>query len=80
MGQFALRILAGVAGVAALWVLLFAPRPRLGPKIAGLLGAIAAVSVIFAISGSRQTLGGLFGFQKRNDPNDLENKDPGDEQ
>jgi hypothetical protein len=64
MRQFALRILAGVAGAAALWVLLFAPRPKLGPKVAGLLGAMAAVAVIFAISGSRHTLGGLFGFQK----------------
>ena len=74
MRQFALRVLAGVAGVAALWVLLFAPRPRLGPKVAGLLGAMAAVAVIFAISGSRQTLGGLFGFQKSTD-----GKDKGDD-
>ena len=75
MRQFALRVLAGVAGVAALWVLLFAPRPRLGPKVAGLLGAMAAVAVIFAISGSRHTLGGLFGFPKSTDGKDKEDDD-----
>ena len=75
MRRFALRTLAGVAGVAALWVLLFAPRPKLGPKIAGLLGAMAAIAVIFAISGSRQTLGGLFGFQKQTDRKDTRDDD-----
>ena len=75
MRQFALRVLAGVAGVAALWVLLFAPRPRLGPKVAGLLGAMAAVAVIFAISGSRHTLGRLFGFPKSTDGKDKEDDD-----
>ena len=79
MRQFALRILAGAAGVAALWILLFAPRPKLGPKVAGLLGAMAAVAVIFAISGSRQTLGGLFGFQKQPDRKDTADLDAGDE-
>jgi hypothetical protein len=70
MRQFAMRVLAGIGGVAALWVLLFAPRPKLGPKVAGLLGAMAAVAVIYAISGSRQTLGGLFGSQKKSDDDD----------
>ena len=75
MRQFALRFLAGVAGVSALWVLLFADRPKLGPKVAGLLGAMAAVAVIYAISGSRQTLGGLFGLQKQTDHKDAAEDD-----
>jgi hypothetical protein len=35
--------------------------------VAGLLGAMAAVAVIYAVSGSRQTLGGLFGMQNQAD-------------
>lgn len=76
MRQFAMRVLAGVAGVTALWVLLFADRPRLGPKVAGLLGAMAAVAVIYAISGSRQTLSGLFGSRKSSDGNHKTDDDP----
>jgi hypothetical protein len=75
MRKFALRVLAGVAGVTALWVLVLAPRPRLGPKIAGLLGALAAVALIFAISGSRQSLGGLFGAQNSRDGDDTREDD-----
>jgi hypothetical protein len=67
MRQIALRVLSGFAGVTALWVLLFADRPRLGPKVAGLLGALAAAAVIYALSGSRQTLSGLFGMQNHPD-------------
>ena len=48
MRQFAMRVLAGVAGGAP-WVLLFAERPRLGPK-GGFVRAMAAVAVIYAIS------------------------------
>ena len=75
MRQLAMRVLAGVAGVAALWVLLFAPRPRLGPKVAGLLGAMAAVAVIFAISGSRHSLGGLFGSPNQSDRKNRDDDD-----